>query len=96
MIGAKFSPILEEIEEALWEFEANVERPTNFTNTGFRAATKIFMTSLMDKMWIKQEREEMSIDERADMAQAARDAVRKLIIDFTDIDMREEYKKEKE
>lgn len=37
MIGIKISSILEEIEDTLVEFEANVGMKPNFTDDGFRA-----------------------------------------------------------
>jgi hypothetical protein len=57
MIGKKLSPILSEIESALIEFEINVARPPEYTDEGFRASVKIFLSVMLDKMWKLQEDE---------------------------------------
>lgn len=43
MIGKKLSPVLEEMEATLWEYEAFNGAKPNYTLEGFRASTKIFM-----------------------------------------------------
>ena len=40
MIGKILSPLLEEMEDILWEFEANNGCPPHFTEGGFRASMK--------------------------------------------------------
>lgn len=54
MIGKKLSPVLEEIEATLWEFEANNGGKPNYSFDGFRASAKIFMSALVDKFFEKQ------------------------------------------
>ena len=49
MIGKKLSPVLEEMEATLWEYEAFNGAKPNYTLEGFRASTKIFMSALLDK-----------------------------------------------
>ena len=61
MIGKKISPILVEIENTLWEFESNKGVKPEYTDEGFRSATKIFMSTIMDKMWELQEKENINI-----------------------------------
>jgi hypothetical protein len=92
MIGKKISPILEEIEDTLWEFEANNGQKPEFTIEGFRAATKIFMSVLMDKIWELQEDEKFIMPDRENMAQKAGEDVRKLIKTYTGIDCHDLYK----
>lgn len=92
MIGKRLSPILEEIENTIWEFEANVSTQPNYTPDGFRAATKIFMSALMDKMWDMQKGGILSIDARGDMAFKAGEELHKLIKTYTDIDTYKFYK----
>lgn len=91
MIGKRLSPILEEIETTLLEFEVNRGEKPEYTIEGFRAATKIFMSAVMDKMWDVQERENMSIDDRVQMAEKAGNEIRKLIKVYTDIDTHSLY-----
>lgn len=93
MIGEKLSPILEEIENALWEFEIDGGGKYQFTTEGLRATTKIFMATLLDKMWELNESENFTIEERVRMAEKLGGDVRKLIKTYTDIDSHDFYKK---
>jgi len=90
MIGKKLSPVLEEIQDTLIEY--NGHKP-NFTDEGFKAAIFIFHTALMDKMYELQVREDMPQDQKEIMAESCGNATRNLIKTFTDIDTHELYKK---
>lgn len=92
-IGQKISPILEEIEAVLWEFETYNGSKPEYTEAGFRAATKIFMSVIMDKMWELQQSENITLQDRANMAQKAGEAVRGFVKTYTDIDTHELYRK---
>ena len=46
MIGKKLSPVLEEMEATLWEYEAFNGAKPNYTLEGFRASTKISMPAV--------------------------------------------------
>lgn len=92
MIGQRLSPILKEIEETIWEFEANTQAKPNFTMEGFQAATKIFMTVFMDKMFELQTDESLSLKNKLNMAQKAGEDIRQLIKTYTNIDTHEFYK----
>ena len=92
MIGKKISPVLQELEMALWEFEANpLTSKPEYTTQGFRAALKIAMSVIMDKMWELQEKEEMSIEDRGNMATACGKRFMALVKEFTDIDTHKLY-----
>ncbi len=91
MIGKKISPILEEIEITLFEFEANVGMKPEFTDDGFRAGIKIFSSVLMDKIWELQENENISIEDRINMVQKVGEDIRKLVKIYTDIDTHKLY-----
>lgn len=93
MIGKSLSPVLVEMENALWEHEAMVGRRPEFTDEGFRAAIKIMMAVLMDKMWSLQELEGMAIEDRAGMAQKAGEDFRRIVKTYTDIDTHSLYSK---
>ena len=92
MIGEKLSPVLSEIESTLLEYEANVNRPLQYTDKGFRAAIKIFMSAMLDKMWKLQEDENIDIDTRADMAEKLGNELRNIVRVYTNIDTRDLYK----
>jgi hypothetical protein len=92
MIGKKLSPILSEIESALIEFEINVARPPEYTDEGFRASVKIFLSVMLDKMWKLQEDEGIDINTRADMAEKLGNELRNIIRVYTNIDTHDLYK----
>ena len=92
MIGEKLSPILEEIEGTLFEFEAEDLGQPLYTEGGFRAAVKIFMSVVMDRLWNMQELTDMTLDERLDMTEEAGLDIKKLIMKYTGIDTHTLYK----
>lgn len=92
MIGKKLSPILSEIESALIEYELNINRPPEYTDEGFRASVKIFLSVMLDKMWKLQEDEEIDINTRADMAEKLGNELRNIIRVYTNIDTHDLYK----
>ena len=92
MIGKKISPILSEIELALIEFEINVAKPPEYTDEGFRASVKIFLSVMLDKMWKLQEDEGIDINTRADMAKKLGNELRNIIRVYTNIDTHSLYK----
>lgn len=95
-IGEKISPILEEIEDTLWEFEYNKpEEKPNFTEDGLRASIKIFMANLLDKMWDRQEKENMPFKDREKQAEYFGKEFRELVLLATGIDPHKLYKKER-
>jgi hypothetical protein len=91
MIGKKLSPVLEEIEEILWELEFKDGNPPEYTIEGFRSATKIMFSCLMDKMWVYQEKLGLSQKEKEEMAVTAGNELRALIKKYTDIDTHKLY-----
>ena len=93
MIGKKISPILEEIEDTLWEFEAAQIGPPQYPINGFRAAIKIFVSALLDKIWELQQNENLELKDRLNMVNKVGEEIRKLVKTYTDIDCRELWKK---
>lgn len=91
MIGELLSPTLVLIEDSLWEFEAKKDNPPNYTMEGFRAATKIFMSALLDKMWVLQEKEGINKEDREAMATACGLELRDIIKKYTNIDTHKLY-----
>jgi hypothetical protein len=88
-LGKKLSPILSEIEDTLLE---NYETKPGFDDEGFRASVYIFQSALLDKMWELQEKENISMEVREDMATKCGESIRSLIKTFTDIDTFNLYK----
>lgn len=91
MIGKRLSPILVEIEDALWEYEANTDSVPGFTDEGFRAAVKIFSCAFMERVYNLQQSEKMQTEDAMKMAYKAGCAVRKLIKTYANIDTTEFY-----
>ena len=92
MIGKKISPILEEIEGALWEFENFSGDKPDYTEGGFRASIKIFMSAMMDKIWELQSDENMKMEDRINMVQKCGEDVRRIVKIYANIDTHDLYK----
>ena len=86
MIGKILSPLLEELEDMLWEFEANNGCPPHFTEGGFRASMKIFMAALMERMWINLSLESLPLEKRAEIGEQMGMELRALVMKYTNID----------
>ena len=91
-IGEKLSPILEEIEATLLEYEEQELGQPLYTEGGFRAAVKIFFSVIMDEMWDLQVDIGMSMEDRLVMAEEAGLDIKKLIMKYTGIDTHTLYK----
>jgi len=91
-MGEFIAPVLESMEDALWSYENySPNTPYGFSNESFRAAVKIFMAAMMDKIWALQEGEEMEMEDRAAMAEKCGKDVRDLVKTFTGIDTHKLY-----
>ncbi len=96
-IGEKLSPVLQEIEDTLWDFEyAKPNEQPKYTKEGFRGAIKIFMSGLMDKMWDHLEGKKTPQIIRERQAREAGRGLRALVKKYTGIDSHDLYKTEKQ
>ena len=80
---------LEFIANDILEQNANAkgnENKPNYSNRDFMNATIIFQTALMDKMFDNQDYDNMSIDDRMNMAESCGNELRKLIHTYTGLD----------
>lgn len=93
MIGKQLSPILEEIEQTLWEFDLYKGIKPDYNDKALPAAAKIFTSVLLDKMWELQQDESISMQDRMNMATKAGEDIRKIIKIYTGIDSHQFYKK---
>lgn len=91
-IGEQISPILVDVEDALWQHEFSNGSKPNYTIEGFKGATKIFMSVIMDKIWDLQESEQITMDDREKMAEKCGQDIRNLIKTYTNIDTFDLYK----
>jgi hypothetical protein len=92
-LGQWLSPILAEIEAALWESEAMDGLQPRYTEEGFRAATKIFLSAIMDKMYDVQRCDGMSLDDMAKMATSCGQELSKFVHTYTGINTKKLYGK---
>jgi len=95
-IGKKLSPVLVEIETALFEnqtyFEKlNIDSKPNFTLEGFRAGLKIFMDVCLDKMYENDLKNNKSLNEMEQHAYDFGTAIKILISDYLNIDTTKLY-----
>lgn len=87
MIGEKLSPVLEEIENGLWDFEFDYPHIKHeYTTEGFRATCKIFMSAITDKMYENMLVKGISQQEAELEAQQLGQEVRQLVLEHTGID----------
>jgi len=86
MIGRKLSLVLVEIESALIEHEAYKAEKPEYTMEAFRAATRIFMSALLDKSFELQMSEKFDQNDAGNMANKLGEDLRKLIKTYTNID----------
>lgn len=91
-IGKRISPVLESIEDALWEWDFyGTNGKPGYTDGGFRSAVKIFMSVMMDRMWDLQQDESIDMNDRMAMAEKCGNDVRALVKTYTNIDTHELY-----
>lgn len=88
--GEKLAPILEEIETAIWEHNANFEgeRPL-YPDYAMRSAACIFIDVLIDRMFAKQEKDGKSIEAREQEVNSVGKMLYKTIKTCTGLDMHE-------
>lgn len=92
-LGENIAPILTEIENTLWEREANtpgemVKWPASATT----ATLKIFMSLFSERMFEMQAAENMPLQQRGEMAEALGSDIKKLVFTYTGIDTHSLYK----
>jgi hypothetical protein len=90
-IGEEISPMLASIEADLWIFECDAEELPGFTKEGFRAAIKIFLAALTDRMYQIKGKENIKAEDYEIMLQAGQD-IRALVKKHTGIDTHDLYK----
>lgn len=95
-IGVRLSPILQSMEDVLWEWEFFNSGAPNYTDGGFRGAVKIFTSAMMDKIWRLQEDESIDFDDRVAMVEKCGSEIRALIKTYTNIDTHNLYKDDDE
>lgn len=88
-IGEILTPILVEIEGKIWEYEYYISEKPRYTDEGFRAALKIFMSAFLDKMYELQEKEGIDLPERIKMGEKCGEDLRQIIKTYINIDTHE-------
>jgi len=90
-IGENISKALVKLEAVLIEYEDVIGDQPKLTMYGFRAAIKIFMVAISDKIWDLQNNEDMDILTRIAMAETVGKEIRELVKIYTNIDTTELY-----
>lgn len=91
-IGEYIEPMMASMEDALWSFEMYMPNtPYGFSQESFRAAVKIFMAAMMDRIWALQEEEGMALEDRMAMVEKCGKDVSALVKTFTNIDTKKLY-----
>lgn len=91
-IGQKLSPILNEISEALWEFEVQELGSPGFADEDLTAATKIFTSVMLDKLWQLAQKEGIDLETAGAMAEKLGNELRQMIKVYTGLDSHDFYK----
>lgn len=82
--GERIQPILQELNDALWEREANCPNtPHDFPEKSLLAASKIFTAVLWDFLHKKQEANGTCMDDNLDEVKEAGTAIRNLVFKYT-------------
>ncbi|MFA6315533.1 MAG: hypothetical protein WC648_04165 [Candidatus Paceibacterota bacterium] len=82
---------LVDIENALWSHQADKKGMINFTQASFRAACKIFLTVMTEKIFEKQDKTNMPLEERLKEGENFGDELRQLILKYTFVDTKKLY-----
>lgn len=87
--GEKFSAPLHAISVCIWERKANMpnDKPC-YTDEGFEAAVNLFFDVILDRMYDYQERLGLLGPLREKMAVDCGNDVRRIILQYTDVDTR--------
>lgn len=91
MLGEKLAPVLVEIESTLWDFEAEFSMKPDYPIEALRASIKIFMSTMMDKMWEVQEYDNMEMEDREKMVLKFASELMGLVKTYTGINTTELY-----
>ena len=93
MLGNVLNQHLCSIESVIVDFDAKIGDKPNYSDEAFRAATKIFMSCLMDKMFDLMEAEKHDQKAREKAAEMAGNELHAFVKKWTGINTREMYEK---
>ena len=86
LFGEKLGPVLKEIEDSILEHrDMYPGEPCGYSNDAFRAAISIFLDVAVEKMWEYQERLDMPMESRLEVADKFLDDFRLFIFKYCDI-----------
>ena len=84
------------LENGLWDHDLRVEEqhasPYEYDDETFRACIKLFMSSMMWKLWEVQEKNDVEFSIRCDEAESVGNEIKEFVKKWTDIDTRSLYK----
>lgn len=94
--GEQISPVLKEIHDALWEIDArHLQEAYEYSPDALPSASKIFMSVCMDRLWLNQNKNDVSLEDRLTQAEKMGEDLRQFMIKHLNVDPTEFYEKKK-
>ena len=94
--GEQISPVLKEIHDTLWEIDArHLQEAYEYTPDALPSASKIFMSVCMDRLWLNQNKNGVSLEDRLTQAEKMGEDLRQFMIKHLNVDPTEFYEKKK-
>lgn len=91
-VGEMASQSLIQWETLLWEWEVKELGVPRFTDDGFRAALKIFMSALIERSWLLMRDEQIEKEDRLKMVESMGDELSRFVKTYTGIDTKKLYR----
>lgn len=92
--GEHISPVLKEIHDTLWEIDAReLNEPYEYSPEALPAASKIFMSVCMDRLWLNQNKSDAPIEDRLAQAENMGEDLRQFMIKHLGVDPKDFYGK---
>lgn len=85
--------VLTELEDCLLIRSANSADAMGISKDCFRAALYVFQTAFLEMIWQVQEGDNMDLEDRIAMVEAAGNDLKKLVFTYTNIDTKKLYDK---
>lgn len=92
MIDLEFTDLILQLEAKIMDHDNIKGTPPNYSIEEFRAITKIFMSAMMDKMYLADSNSGVSFETMKEKAHNCGTELRELIIKYTGMDTHDFYR----
>lgn len=95
-LGESITAGIENYASIIWRndvIQSESALPYNYGNSALNSAAKILASVMIDRLWVKVQKENTTSDERLKLVGEMGDDLRSFIKKYLDIDMHEEIKK---